>query len=94
MPTGVIVTCVPLLGRRLPAAVLTNAMGVSLVKLLIGFTFLAATLLFSSIPETSSAGSASRARGVDVYGSTKKTGCVNGVCPLKGNNKGTAKRTM
>jgi hypothetical protein len=57
------------------------------MKIVFGFVFLAATLLFS-FPEVSYAGLAARARGVDdTYGSTSKRGCVNGVCPLRGQNR-------
>jgi hypothetical protein len=62
------------------------------MKIVFGFVFLAATLLFSSVPEVSYARGAA-ARGMDTaYGSTRKSGCVNGVCPLKGKSKGAKGR--
>ena len=58
------------------------------MKILVGLVFLAATLLFSSVPEVSFAKGAA-ARGVDVsYGSTSRSGCVNGICPVKGKKAG------
>ena len=65
-----------------------------MMKILIGFIFLAATLLFSSVPEVSYA-RGEAARGIDTtYGSTRRTGCVNGICPLRGKAKGAGKRAM